>query len=132
MPPATPNLLVSLTAALLVCGMGAVLGTTETWLWPGALLFHLAGAGVFLAIGYFTAIAAMQHGEISLTAPFRYVAIVIAVALGFVIWGDFPDAATLIGSVVIMGAGLYALYRERRTLGRSDLAAAATRTPTGG
>jgi drug/metabolite transporter (DMT)-like permease len=132
MPAEIPTLLVTLAAAVVVCGMGFLLGLAESWAMPSPRLFlALAGAGLFLAVGYFTAIAAMQLGEVSLTAPFRYVAIVFAVLLGVLIWDDVPDAATLLGSVIIMSAGLYTLYRERKAHGRAA-ALAAARTPTGG
>jgi drug/metabolite transporter (DMT)-like permease len=55
----------------------------------------------------------------SVIAPFRYVAVVFAVALGFLIWRDVPDAATLAGSAVIVGTGIYTLYRERKVMGRA-------------
>jgi len=62
------------------------------------------------------------------TASFRYVAVVFAVAAGFLVWGDVPDAATIVGSLVIIGAGLYTLYREQKVarFGRPLIAAAAS------
>ena len=41
-------------------------------------------------------------------------AVVFAIAAGFLVWGDVPDLPTLIGSAVIIGAGLYTLYREHK------------------
>jgi drug/metabolite transporter (DMT)-like permease len=80
----------------------------------GADLQRLGGAAVFLAIGYATSILAMRLGEMSLTASFRYVAVVIAVVIGYVVWGDVPDRLTVIGALIIVGAGLYTLYREHK------------------
>ena len=129
MPTAIPTLPVTLAMAIAVSIMGLVLGFTEDWLWPRWSDFgRLAGASLFVAIGYFTAIAAMRLGTISVTAPFRYVAVVFAIALGFFVWGDVPDRLTLIGSAVIVGAGLYTLYRERR-LAEAPVAAVAATTP---
>ncbi|MEM7751227.1 MAG: hypothetical protein AAF346_23450, partial [Pseudomonadota bacterium] len=43
-----------------------------------------------------------------------------ALILGFLVFGDFPDAWTLTGAAIIMSAGLYVLHREtlhkRRTV----------------
>ena len=46
--------------------------------------------------------------------PFRYVAVVFAIVVGFLVWGDVPDLPTLIGSAIIIAAGLYTLYREHK------------------
>ena len=39
--------------------------------------------------------------------------IVWAVALGWVVFGDVPDAFTLSGAAIIVVAGLYILWREQ-------------------
>ncbi len=58
-------------------------------------------------------------GEISFIAPFRYLALLWAIVLGYVVFGDVPDLAMIAGSLIIVASGLYALYRERvRGLGR--------------
>ena len=129
MPNATPGLLIALSAALMVATMGLGVGLTEDWTLPGWLHFlQLAGAGFLLAIGYFTAIDAMQLADMSLTAPFRYVAVVFAIAIGYLVWGDVPDAMTLLGSAVIVGAGLYTLYRESKMKGSGAALTAAPAT----
>lgn len=46
-------------------------------------------------------------------APMTYVQLLIAMALGVVIFGDWPDLTSLAGSAIIVGAGLY-LWRKRR------------------
>jgi drug/metabolite transporter (DMT)-like permease len=115
LPRNVPTLLVTLTAAVAVTLMGALQGLTERWVWPGAtVLLQLFAAAAFVSVGYFTIIAAMRVGDMSVTAPFRYVVVVFAIAIGFLVWGDVPDAMTLIGTAIIVGSGLYTLYRERR------------------
>jgi drug/metabolite transporter (DMT)-like permease len=46
-------------------------------------------------------------------APFRYTALVWAIVIGYLVFGEVPDAMMLIGAFVIVGSGMYALYRER-------------------
>lgn len=46
-------------------------------------------------------------------APMTYVQLLIAMALGVAIFGDWPDLTSLAGSAIIVGAGLY-LWRQRR------------------
>lgn len=136
MPPMVPTLLVTLATAIAITVMGALYGLTEDWIMPtGMDLLRLAGAAVLLAIGYATSILAMRLGEMSVTASFRYVAVVFAIALGFLVWGDIPDGMTLFGSVVIVATGLYTLYREQKVAraGRPLVTApAAIDPPTGG
>ena len=92
---------------------GLGIGRTEEWIVAELEdLLQLAGAGLLLTIGYFTAIAAMRLGDMSVTAPFRYVAVVFAIVVGYLVWGEVPDTLTMLGSGVIVGAGLYTLYRE--------------------
>ena len=133
MPVAVPTVLVTLATAAAITAMGALYGLTEQWLWPTALqLGQLCAAAILLAIGYATAILAVRLGEMSVTASFRYVAVIIGIALGYYIWGDVPDAMTILGSLVIIAAGLYTLYRERQRARSAPATVAAVQPPSGG
>lgn len=46
----------------------------------------LGGAAAFLASGYFLLVQCMRTGEVSLTAPFRYTALLFAMLLGYALW----------------------------------------------
>ena len=63
--------------------------------------------------GYYAITAAMRLGEVSVVAPFRYTRLVFAVALAVVFLGERPDTATLTGSALILGSGLYTFARAR-------------------
>jgi drug/metabolite transporter (DMT)-like permease len=45
-------------------------------------------------------------------APFQYLSLVWAIVIGFLVWGDAPTAALLAGSAVVVGSGLFLLWRE--------------------
>jgi drug/metabolite transporter (DMT)-like permease len=45
-------------------------------------------------------------------APMTYVQLLIAMALGIAIFGDWPDLTSLVGSAIIIGAGLF-LWNQR-------------------
>jgi drug/metabolite transporter (DMT)-like permease len=45
--------------------------------------------------------------------PYQYTRIVWEIALGWLVFGDVPDMFTLIGAAIIIGAGLYILWREQ-------------------
>jgi drug/metabolite transporter (DMT)-like permease len=73
----------------------------------------LAIASVFLSAGYYSVIAAMRQGEMSVVAPFRYVGLLWALLIGFVVWGDIPNALAWAGIALLIGAGLYMLRQQR-------------------
>lgn len=87
----------------------------ETWQWPSpsALLAIVGASAAFLAAQYWI-IGAMRTGDIAVVAPFRYSVILWAIAAGFAMWGEVPDAATWIGIAIVTAAGLYTFLRERQ------------------
>ena len=123
-PEHIPTLLISTATAVAVCISGAFLvQPMGGWTGPSAFdLFLLACAAGLLIVGYQFIILAMRSGEISFVAPFRYTGLLFSILLGFVVFGDVPDLAMILGSAIIVGSGLYMLYRER-VVGRSKAAA---------
>ncbi len=110
---------------LVTAGYAAVVGAVAMPLiMPGGWVVpNLADLGLFVAMGGVAAIAhvliakAVDYAPASLLAGFGYTEIVMATVLGYVIFGDFPDAWTWVGVVVIIAAGLYITMRERRVHG---------------
>lgn len=74
----------------------------------------------FLALGFlgagaqFLLIRAFTTAEVSAIAPFGYMGIVFATFWGALLYDEFPDRWTIIGALVIVGAGLYVWHRETR------------------
>lgn len=85
----------------------------------------LACGAVLLLVGYQFIIMAMRDGDISFIAPFRYTALLWAILLGYMVFGDVPDIAMIAGAAIIVCSGLYTLYREQ-VVGRSKPAAEST------
>ena len=110
-----------LTTLLYAAALGAVFTSillpVSDWVWPdlkGWGLLVLAGlAG---CLGHLCLIRAYSLAPAAVVAPFAYSSLVWATIYGFLIWGDFPTAATLIGAALIIGSGLYIFLRES-TLG---------------
>ena len=75
-------------------------------LWRFALIACL-GTGAQLCI-----IRSFSIAEASVVAPFAYLGIVFAVGWGIVLYDQWPDRWTMIGALVIVGAGLYVWHRE--------------------
>jgi drug/metabolite transporter (DMT)-like permease len=96
-------------ALLMIAGNGErmVLPDSGTWIrYTVAMLIGIAA--------YYTIVAAMRLGEISFVSPFRYSRILFALIIGIGVFGERPDALTLAGATVIVGSGLYTLWREQR------------------
>ena len=49
----------------------------------------------------------------SVVVPYQYTIIVWAIVLGYVVFGDVPDAFTLSGAFIIIASGLYIFWREQ-------------------
>jgi drug/metabolite transporter (DMT)-like permease len=112
---AVPSTLVALGAAVAVTLMGWAGMVVEGWQSPtGWEAVRVVGAGLFLIIGYLTSVMAMRHGDIGLVAPFRYTSLLWAMVLGLLVFGDLPDRWTLLGASIVIGAGLFTLWRERK------------------
>ncbi len=77
--------------------------------WP-----FLIGIGLFGAAGQLCLIRALSLAEASVLAPFFYGSFLWAVILQVLIFGIWPDLATVGGALVIVGAGLYVWHRETR------------------
>ena len=56
----------------------------------------------------------MRSGEIGFVAPFRYTSLLVALILGYFVFGDFPKPLTLLGAAIVVAMGLFTLYRERQ------------------
>ncbi len=77
-------------------------------LWKFGLIACL-GTGAQLCI-----IRSFSITEASVVAPFAYLGIVFATVWGAVLYDQWPDRWTVIGALVIVGAGLYVWHREHR------------------
>ena len=85
------------------------------WITPPPMdLLMMAGIGAIAAGGHFLLIRAFDHAPASLLAPYSYSEIVMATAVGWFIFSDFPDRWTWSGIAVIVASGIYISWRERR------------------
>jgi drug/metabolite transporter (DMT)-like permease len=112
---AVPSVTVAFWAALSVALMGAA---SLPFLTLAPVTPRAAGliafAGTALVLGYVASVAAMRQGEVAVVAPFRYTSLLWAIALGWFVFGEWPDDWTLAGSALVIAAGLFTLWREAR------------------
>jgi drug/metabolite transporter (DMT)-like permease len=82
-------------------------------------------AGAFIGVSsYLSIIAATRYGNAGVISSFRYSRMIFALVIGFVVFSERPDAATLIGAAIIITSGIFTLWREAR-MRRASLAAQA-------
>jgi drug/metabolite transporter (DMT)-like permease len=72
----------------------------------------LAGAGIANGVAQYWWTKALHLAPPSAVTPFNYLSLVWAAALGYAVWGDVPTRRLIIGSVIVVGSGLYILWRE--------------------
>lgn len=108
-----PTLLITLSTALAVTLLSGLWTATQPWQpvrWNQLGL--LALAAVVLSAGYFLLTLAMRAGEMSVIAPFRYASLLFAIVLGYLVWGDVPNALA-VGGIVLLVAGGLGILRAR-------------------
>lgn len=116
---AVPSLMVTLcasTSVFVAAGL-ASLGTPWEPVAP-EMTQLIVLAAIFVVGGYFFSVQVMRVGDVSFVAPFRYTGLIWALILGWLVFGDWPKPLTLIGAAIIVGTGLFTLYRERSLLRR--------------
>lgn len=110
-----PLMSVAVITAFAVGTFGGVMSTTITWVQMGGIeIAYLAGSAFFIIGGYVLSIFVMRVGEVAVTSPFRYTALVFALILGVVVFAEFPNALALTGAAVVVASGVFTLWRERQ------------------
>jgi drug/metabolite transporter (DMT)-like permease len=85
----------------------------QSWL-DVVLMIAVGGFGAF---GHFLLILAHRLAPASVLSPFMYTQLVWATTLGYLVFGNVPHQWTLTGAAIVVGSGLYLLYRERKVRG---------------
>ncbi len=83
------------------------------WVTPTAFdLSLMMATGVVAAMGLTLLTQAYRIAEASVVTPFEYTAMVWSVIYGWIIWQDWPRVIDWIGIAIIIGSGLYILWRD--------------------
>ncbi len=128
---ATHSMMVTFTTSLgLMLAFGMASLTVD---WVPMDLYRTTmtlGASVMVIFGYVFSVMVMRVGQISFVAPFRYTGLIWALMLGWLVFGDWPAPLTLVGTGIVVGSGVFTLYREGQ-LNRRIAAEAKLRTGLG-
>jgi drug/metabolite transporter (DMT)-like permease len=91
-----------------------------SWAWPGAGdMAILALSGAALAGANYCLIRALQLADASFIAPLRYSTMLWAIPFGIIVWSDWPKANLLLGSLLLIGSGIYLFRTGGRSAGAS-------------
>lgn len=119
MDPATPSFTVAFLTAIGITVSFSLLSLGEIWVEVDLKSFGLLGlAAGFIICGYLFSVMVMRVGEIGFVAPFRYTGLVVALIVGYLFFGDWPDGMTLLGAGIVVAMGIVTLYREQITARR--------------
>jgi drug/metabolite transporter (DMT)-like permease len=116
--PDVPAVLITLSTSVAVTALAGALSLVEGWrAFAPRDLALLALAASFLMGAYWLIVDAMRHGEMSLVAPFRYTGVLYAIVVGYLVWGDVPNALAWSGIALLVASGLFVLYRQKKRAG---------------
>lgn len=85
------------------------------WVWPtsgeAALLI---GDGLLGGIAQMFATSAYRYADVSVVAPFDYASMLLALGIGFFLFGEVPTGIMLGGTTLVVAAGVLIIWRERQ------------------
>ena len=127
--PVTLTFYIQITFLLFSLGFGMTVGDgrfdtgahsstsflLRAWVWPQTAdipFFLLAGFGT--GFGALMITQALRLCEAALVAPLEYAGMPMAILFGIVVFGDWPDPIAWVGISLIVGSGLFMIFRETR------------------
>jgi drug/metabolite transporter (DMT)-like permease len=104
---------------LFYTGLGGLVWTSlmVPFYWTAPSMVHwlvFLSTGAMGALAHLCMISAFNRAEASLLAPYNYSKMIWVAMLGYAVFGDIPSTNMWVGTAVIVAAGGYVFYRERR------------------
>jgi drug/metabolite transporter (DMT)-like permease len=101
--------------ALSSSALSLVISLPFGWVVPGvgdaALLVAI---GLFGGVGQILMTSAYRHADAATVASFDYASMLWGVGLGYLLFGEVPTSSVLVGGSIVVGAGIFIIWRERR------------------
>ena len=109
----------------LSCALAGLVTWPLGWVSPtGGEFAVLIGIGVLGGTGHIFLTESYRYASASVVAPFDYTAMIWALILGYVLFGETPTAMIVLGSLIIAAAGLFVIWRERQLAAARKIAPA--------
>lgn len=81
-----------------------------TWGQAGLLIC----AGIFGGTAQILMTESYRHAEASTVAPFEYTSMILGIGVGYFVFGDLPTIYTVVGGLIVVGAGIFIIWREHK------------------
>lgn len=109
-----PAAFVGLVTAIAITTMSGALAVLTGWSPINrTAAVAVAAACLCLVVGYVFTIQTVRVGDLSVSAPFRYTTLLGAVVLGYALFDEIPDTLTIVGCIIILASGVYAIRLEQ-------------------
>jgi drug/metabolite transporter (DMT)-like permease len=123
-----PTLVIAFWGAIGITLFGTLFAFSEEWrTFEIGDLIQLFIASVFVGLAIYLMALGFRNVDLSVVAPFRYSYLLTSAFGGYLVFSELPDHWSLLGALLIVGSGLYALHREavRKRLLAADATTAA-------
>lgn len=105
------SMIVSQNGAMLIAGgVGLLFASAAV---PGHMWLAILAMAVFVLLGQRFTFRAFRLAPVGAVAPFHYTELVWAAIFGWMFWREWPEANVWWGAAIVVGAGLYTIWRER-------------------
>ena len=110
-----PQLATHTFALVVPAGLALSILRGQPFVMPDASQSLILLAAIMIGmIAYLAIVAATRGGNAGIISSFRYSRMIFALVIGYLMFTEIPDAATLIGAAIIIASGIYTLWRETR------------------
>ena len=98
----------------LVTALAGAVTLPFAWYTPTfSQLAMLISLGLFGGVAHIFLTESYRHATASVIAPFDYSAMLWALLLGYWVFGELPSMLVYVGAIIVAGAGLFVIWRER-------------------
>ncbi|HEX5778732.1 MAG TPA: DMT family transporter [Xanthobacteraceae bacterium] len=108
----TASLVFYFSVTCCLCGLATL---PWGWVMPTPREFVLmVTMGLLGGIGQILITESYRHAPASVVAPFSYTAMIYSIVVGYLWFGEVPQAIVLAGAAIVIAAGLFVIWRERK------------------
>lgn len=99
----------------IISALAALASAPFGWIEPTARQAALLiTAGCIGGVAQILMTEGYRHAEASVLAPFEYVSMIVAIIIGYAAFDEVPTVNTLAGASIVIAAGVFIIWRERR------------------